>query len=198
MDEYLDRRFQSMVEEWGSVSRPELQKFKEQRTPEIEQNEARLAELKNYESGMQTTLVSLEARLDTLEKELAAERKRKKVRISRSLPRAEKRDHRDAQAGGAPGKGSPQLRAVHVRSLQHAPPGIGAPPVRALRALGVRCLLEGGFVYLQVLCRADKDPLPDGQRINVHYFISCGLFLNLRIVTRQVIAINYIRGWSPG
>ena len=70
VDEYLDRRFQSMVDEWELVSRPKLQAWKEQRTPEIEQNEARLGDLKNYESGMQTHLTSLEARLDTLEKEL--------------------------------------------------------------------------------------------------------------------------------
>ena len=71
IDEYLDRRFQSMVEEWQLVSRPNLQKFKEQHSKDIEQDEARLGELKTYESGMQTTLASLEARLDTLEKELA-------------------------------------------------------------------------------------------------------------------------------
>jgi hypothetical protein len=71
VDEYLDRRFQSMVEEWELVSHPRLASFKEQSTPEIEQNEDRLSDLKNYESGMQTHLASLEARLDTLEKELA-------------------------------------------------------------------------------------------------------------------------------
>jgi hypothetical protein len=78
VDEYLDRRFQSMVEEWQLVSRPKLQKFTEQRTKEIEQNETRLAELKNYEAGMQSTLASLEARLDTLEKELSRKGSAKK------------------------------------------------------------------------------------------------------------------------
>ena len=78
VDEYLDRRFQSMVDEWELVSRPKLQTWKEQRTPEIEQNEARLLDLKNYESGMQTHLTSLEARLDTLEKELARKGSAKK------------------------------------------------------------------------------------------------------------------------
>jgi hypothetical protein len=78
VDEYLDRRFQSMVEEWDLVSRPKLQTWKEQRTPAIEQDEARLRELKDYESGMQTTLASLEARLDTLEKELARKGSAKK------------------------------------------------------------------------------------------------------------------------
>jgi FtsZ-interacting cell division protein ZipA len=72
VDEYLDRRFQSMVEEWELVSRPRLQRFTEQRTKDLEQDEARVAELKQFGSGMQTTLASLEARLDTLEKELAS------------------------------------------------------------------------------------------------------------------------------
>jgi len=71
VDEYLDRRFQQMVEEWQLVSHPRLQQFKEQHYKEIENDEARLVELKKYESGMQTTLTNLEARLDTVEKELA-------------------------------------------------------------------------------------------------------------------------------
>ena len=78
VDEYLDRRFQSMVEEWQLVSHPRLQKFREQGIRQIEQDEARLSELKDYEAGMQTTLVSLEARLDTLEKELAKKGSAKK------------------------------------------------------------------------------------------------------------------------
>ena len=78
VDEYLDRRFQSMVEEWQLVSRPKLAKFQDQRIPEIERDEARVTELKNYESGMQTTLASLEARLDALEKELAGKGSAKK------------------------------------------------------------------------------------------------------------------------
>ena len=78
VDEYLDRRFQSMVEEWQLVSHPKLQQFKEKHYKEIENDEARLAELKKYESGMQTTLTSLEARLDTVEKELARKEPAKK------------------------------------------------------------------------------------------------------------------------
>jgi hypothetical protein len=78
VDEYLDRRFQQMVDEWELVSRPRLAAFKEQHMKEIEQDEARLAELKNYEAGMQNSLTSLEARLDTLEKELARKGSAKK------------------------------------------------------------------------------------------------------------------------
>jgi hypothetical protein len=78
VDEYLDRRFQAMVEEWQLVSQPRLGKFKEKGAKELEQDEARLAELKTYESGMRDTLRSLEARLDTLEKELAPKGSAKK------------------------------------------------------------------------------------------------------------------------
>ena len=78
VDEYLDRRFQSMVEELELVPRAKLDRFRELRTRELDQNEARVAELKEYEAGMQTTLASLEARLDALEKELAAKGSAKK------------------------------------------------------------------------------------------------------------------------
>jgi len=78
VDEYLDRRFQTMVEEWQLVSHSKVQQFKEQRYKEVENDEARLAELKKYESGMQTTLKNLEARLDTVEKELAQKGSAKK------------------------------------------------------------------------------------------------------------------------
>ena len=71
VDEYLDRRFQSMVDEWELVSGSRLRRFQEERTQDLAQDEARIAELKQFESGMRTTLSSLEARLDTLEKELA-------------------------------------------------------------------------------------------------------------------------------
>ena len=78
VDEYLDRRFQSMVEEWQLVTHSKLQKFRETGLREIEGDEARLLELKNYESGMQTMLDNLEARLDTLENELNKKENSKK------------------------------------------------------------------------------------------------------------------------
>ena len=71
VDEYLDRRFQSMVDDWELVPHAKLDRFRDQHRGELEGDEARLAELKNFEAGMQTTLASLEARLVTLEKELA-------------------------------------------------------------------------------------------------------------------------------
>jgi hypothetical protein len=77
VDEYLDRRFQQMVDEWNLVSRSGVAKFREQHAGEIESDEARLAELKRYQSDMQTTLASLEARLDAVEKELTRKGARK-------------------------------------------------------------------------------------------------------------------------
>ena len=71
VDEYLDRRFQEMIAEWELVSGPQLRRFTEERSRNLSQDEARLGELKQFESGMRTTLSSLEARLDTLEKVLA-------------------------------------------------------------------------------------------------------------------------------
>ena len=71
VDEYLDRRFESMVQEWELVSHSRLKKFQEEKDPAIAQEEARIAELKSSQAGMQTSLSSLEARIDALEKELA-------------------------------------------------------------------------------------------------------------------------------
>lgn len=78
VDEYLDRRFQQMVDEWELVPHGKLQAFKEQHYKEIEGDEARIRELKKYESEMQTTLVHLETRLDAVEKELVQKGSAKK------------------------------------------------------------------------------------------------------------------------
>lgn len=72
VDEYLDRRFQSMVEEWELVSRPRLGRFRDSGMRDMDGHEARLAELKDHDTAMQATLASLEARLEALEQELAA------------------------------------------------------------------------------------------------------------------------------
>ena len=77
VDEYLDRRFESMVQEWGLVSHSRLKKFTDGQDPAILQEEARIAELKSSQAGVQTTLSSLEARIDALEKELAGKSAKK-------------------------------------------------------------------------------------------------------------------------
>lgn len=78
VDEYLDRRFQSLVEEWQLVNQAKLGDFKTQNNKELEQDEARLADLKKFETDMQNTLVSMEARLDRVEKELVSKGSAKK------------------------------------------------------------------------------------------------------------------------
>jgi hypothetical protein len=78
VDEYLDRRFQNLVEEWQLVNQSKLKKFKEQKYKELEQDEARLTDLKKFESDMQDSLLKLEARLDNVEKELAQKGSAKK------------------------------------------------------------------------------------------------------------------------
>jgi len=78
VDEYLDRRFQSLVEEWQLVDQKKLGEFKVKKYTELEADEARLADLKKFEADMQNNLVSLEARLDRVEKELVSKGSAKK------------------------------------------------------------------------------------------------------------------------
>jgi len=74
VDEYLDRRFESLVEEWQLIDQSKLQKFKEQKSRELEQDEARLTDLKKFEIDLENSLIQLESRLDGIEKGLAQER----------------------------------------------------------------------------------------------------------------------------
>jgi hypothetical protein len=78
VDEYLDRRFQSLVEEWQLINHGRLGAFKEQKYKVLEQDEARLKELKTFETDMQNTIATLEARLDRVEKELVQKGSAKK------------------------------------------------------------------------------------------------------------------------
>ena len=73
VDEYLDRRFESLVEEWQLIDQQKLQKFKEQKSKELDQDEARLADLKKFEIDLENSLIQLETRLDGIEKGLAQE-----------------------------------------------------------------------------------------------------------------------------
>jgi hypothetical protein len=73
VDEYLDRRFQNLVEEWQLIDQPKLQRFKEQKSGELEQDETRLDELKKFDTDLENSLTKLESRLDIIEKGLAQE-----------------------------------------------------------------------------------------------------------------------------
>ncbi len=78
VDEYLDRRFESLVDEWELVNQPKLQRFKEQKSKELEQDEARINDLKKFELDLESSLTNLETRLDTIEKGLAQKGSAKK------------------------------------------------------------------------------------------------------------------------
>jgi hypothetical protein len=78
VDEYLDRRFENLVDEWELVSKPKLQRFKEQKSKELEQDEARINDLKKFELDLESSLTTLETRLDNIEKGLAQKGSTKK------------------------------------------------------------------------------------------------------------------------
>jgi len=70
LDEYLDRRFDAMVEEWSLVRRPEAQKFRDEKLADLSQDEKRMAELKEFEKEFGEQMASMEERLETLEKQI--------------------------------------------------------------------------------------------------------------------------------
>ena len=78
VDEYLDRRFENLVDEWELVNQPKLQRFKEQKSKELEQDEARITDLKKFEMDLESSLTKLETRLDGIEKGLVQKGSAKK------------------------------------------------------------------------------------------------------------------------
>ena len=78
MTRYLDRRFENLVEEWQLIDQSRLQRFKDQKSKELEQDEARLTDLKKFELDLDTSLTKLESRLDGIEKGLAQKGSAKK------------------------------------------------------------------------------------------------------------------------
>jgi hypothetical protein len=71
VDEYLDRRFESMVTEWALVRTPAVKRFKEQHGPVLDQDEAKVSELQGFEKEINNSLSRMDDRLDNLEKELS-------------------------------------------------------------------------------------------------------------------------------
>ena len=69
VDEYLDRRFELMIDEWSLVSRARLQSFRQSKDQVLETNEAKVASLKDFSESMEKNLKGLEDRLDALEKQ---------------------------------------------------------------------------------------------------------------------------------
>ena len=72
VDEYLDRRFENIIEEWSLVSRPKLNSFRDRTAQQISGEEQRIADLTKYEEELTATLNSLEGRLNALEKDLVS------------------------------------------------------------------------------------------------------------------------------
>ncbi len=70
VDEYLDRRFESVVTEWALLRTPAVRRFKEEHEPQLEKNEVMVSDLDGFEKEITATLGRLEERLDAVEKEI--------------------------------------------------------------------------------------------------------------------------------
>jgi hypothetical protein len=70
VDEYLDRRFELMIEEWSLVPKSRLLSFRTAKEPILAGNEEKVAALKNFRDEMNDNLGKLEDRLNALEKQL--------------------------------------------------------------------------------------------------------------------------------
>jgi hypothetical protein len=70
VDEYLDRRFEMMIEEWSLVPKSRLLSFRTAKDPVLAGNEEKVAALKNFRDDMNENLGRLEDRLNALEKQL--------------------------------------------------------------------------------------------------------------------------------
>ena len=68
VDEYLDRRFNRLIDEWGVVRRPAIKRFKEKHGSILDSDEQKISDMKQFENEFVENLSSLEARLDALER----------------------------------------------------------------------------------------------------------------------------------
>lgn len=69
VDEYLDRRFESLATEWALVRTPAVNRFKDQHEPVLDQDEAKISEIQTFEREINNTLSRMEDRIDHLEKD---------------------------------------------------------------------------------------------------------------------------------
>ena len=74
VDEYLDRRFESIIEEYSLVRTPDVQAFKQLNTPLLAEDEDRAAALKRAEEDLSGMLDDLGKRLEALEHEMAPQK----------------------------------------------------------------------------------------------------------------------------
>jgi hypothetical protein len=70
VDEYLDRRFEMMIDEWSLIPKSRLLSFRNAKDPILAGNEEKVATLKNFRDDMNESLERMEERLNALEKQL--------------------------------------------------------------------------------------------------------------------------------
>jgi len=70
VDEYLDRRFDLLIEEWSLVRRLQAEQFRDEKTPLLARDEERMAALKAFEKEFGEELGSLEERIEALENQV--------------------------------------------------------------------------------------------------------------------------------
>ena len=73
VDEYLDRHFEHMVEEWSLMDRYQVRTFREHNDSALTKEEKRMSGLKEFRHEMTDTLAGLEERLNVLEAEISGE-----------------------------------------------------------------------------------------------------------------------------
>ena len=73
VDEYLDRHFEQMVEEWSLMDKFQVWTFRENNDPALTQEEQRMNNLREFRQEMTGTLAGLEERLNVLETEISRE-----------------------------------------------------------------------------------------------------------------------------
>jgi hypothetical protein len=70
VDEYLDRRFESMIDEWALMNRQKVVKWREEKSKTIASNEQKVSSLKDFEQKMSANLHDLEGRIEALEEQI--------------------------------------------------------------------------------------------------------------------------------
>lgn len=70
VDEYLDRRFEMMIDEWSLADRTRVNSFRESRGNFLLDDETRVASLKDFKDGMSENLSRMEERLNALETQI--------------------------------------------------------------------------------------------------------------------------------
>ncbi|MCQ8894086.1 MAG: hypothetical protein NQU46_05585 [Methanolinea sp.] len=70
IDEYLDRKFDMLIEEWSLVRRPQAEQFRDEKMTLLARDEERMAALKAFEKDFGEELNRLEERIEALEKQV--------------------------------------------------------------------------------------------------------------------------------